>query len=120
MGGDVLGVDDAADDPLEACRRLLIGQQVQLALLDIADARRKAEAEKVAEAEHMIGDVQHVGDLAGRIALSSRYSLRPRSSRDRSRRQREPASVPRATFTSVSMSSSTSRRASVPRGPRTQ
>ena len=46
MGRDVLCVDDAADQRRETRRRLLIRQQVELAFLDIANARSEAEAEE--------------------------------------------------------------------------
>src|ERR1700751_4335400 len=42
MGRDVLCVDDAADQRRETRRRLLIRQQVELAFLDIANARSEA------------------------------------------------------------------------------
>ena len=54
MGRDVLCVYDAADQRRETRRRLLIWQQVELAFLDIANARSEAEAEEVAKAEHVI------------------------------------------------------------------
>ena len=46
---------------LQARRRLLLRQQVELALLEVANARREAETEQVAEAEHVIGDTARVG-----------------------------------------------------------
>src|SRR6266446_2401392 len=61
MGRDVLCVYDAADQRSETHRRLLIRQQVELAFLDIANARSEAEAEEVAEAEHVICHTTCVG-----------------------------------------------------------
>jgi len=61
MGRDVLCVYDAADQRSETRRRLLIRQQVELAFLDIANARSEAEAEEVAEAEHVICHTTGVG-----------------------------------------------------------
>ena len=61
MGRDVLCVYDAADQRSETLRRLLIRQQVELAFLDIANARSEAEAEEVAEAEHVICHTTCVG-----------------------------------------------------------
>src|SRR5207344_1058725 len=52
---------DAADQRRETRRRLLIRQQVELAFLDITNARSEAEAEQVAEAEHVIGHTTCVG-----------------------------------------------------------
>jgi hypothetical protein len=57
----LFSVDDAADQRRETRRRLLIWQQVELASLDIGNARSEAEAKEVAEAEHVICCATSVG-----------------------------------------------------------
>ena len=61
MDRDVFSVDDAADQRRETRRRLLIWQQVELAFLDIANARSEAEAKELAETEHVICYATSVG-----------------------------------------------------------
>src|SRR5271170_5714784 len=78
MGRDVLCVHDAADQRSETRRRLLIRQQVELAFLDIANARSEAEAEEVAEAEHVICHTTCVG-----VVLLNRQSRIVKRSRSR-------------------------------------
>src|SRR5271165_6740536 len=78
MGRNVLCADDAADQRREARRRLLIRQQVELAFLDIANARSEAEAEEVAEAEHVICHTTCVGVVL--LNRQSRIVIEKRSS----------------------------------------
>jgi IstB-like ATP binding protein len=61
MSFGMIGVDDAADQRLEAGRGLLIRQQVEFAFLDVADARGEAEAEQMTQAEYMVGHTAGIG-----------------------------------------------------------